>query len=130
MISKQLFEDILCKYPELIEPGLKLKGRGMEFYGYAVDILLEDKSRKKLAITVRMAPIKEEHVGDLVSYASTVLTGEDPAMTVMMVSDKVPPHLQKSLEHWGIAWKEINAFRIREHLNKAGDTKMMKAIGD
>jgi hypothetical protein len=129
MISKQLFEDILCKYPELIEPGLKCKARGMEFYGYTVDILLEDKSRRKLAITVRTAPIKEEHIGDLVSYKSTVLTGEDPAMRVMLVSDKIPPHLQKSLEHGDVAWKEITTFQIKEHLNKAGDAEMMEAIG-
>ncbi len=128
MIAKDLFEDILSKYPELIDPGLTFRSKGMELYGYMVDMLFMDRSGRKLVVTVRTAPIAEEHIGELISHKNAVLSGENPALNVMMVSDKIPSHLQKSLEHEGVSWKEITVARIREHLDKAGDTEMLKAI--
>jgi hypothetical protein len=128
MISKKIFEDILCKYPELIEPGYAVKGRNVDLYGQQVDILMEDKFKKRLIVQVRTTPIENTHVGEIISHQEEILSGEASDISVMLVADKVPGHLQTTLEHSGVAWKEVTTFHIKEHLNKAGDAEMLKLL--
>ena len=128
MISKNIFEDILCKYPELIEPDLVLKNRHVSLHGQEVDLLFEDKFRKKLAVIVKTYPIEVEHVGEILSYENIILLDEDPSVSILVVSDKMPSHLQKTLDHNGIAWKEITTFQIKEHLTSRNDTKMLESL--
>jgi hypothetical protein len=45
MLEKD-FEDIICKYPELIEDGLVLINRQVSLYGRRMDILFEDKFKR------------------------------------------------------------------------------------
>ncbi|RKY41556.1 MAG: hypothetical protein DRP85_05800 [Candidatus Makaraimicrobium thalassicum] len=125
MISKNNLEEILVKYPELIEPGLVSRGRHVDLYGQEVDILFEDKSGKRLAVQVLAAPIRGEHVGEMVSYQNAILTGEALDISVMLVADKVPPHLQTAFRHNGVTWKEIPGFKIKEHLDKRNDAGML-----
>ncbi len=125
MLSKKFLEDILCKYPELIDPGCTVRDRGVNLYGQEVDILLEDRAGKRTAVQVKASPIEKEHVGEIVSYQNAILAGEAPDVSVMMVSDKVPPHLQTAFEHNGVAWKEITRFQIKEHLSKRNDREML-----
>lgn len=129
MVTKSVFEDILCKYPELIEPGFSVKGRHVELYGQEVDILLVDKFKKRLAVQVRVSPIENEHLGTMVSNQEKILSGEAGDITVMMVSDKIPPRLQTTLEHNSVAWKEITVSQIKEHLTARNDTGMLRVLG-
>jgi RecB family endonuclease NucS len=125
VISKNDLENILCKYPELIDPELTLKGRNVNVLNQAVDILYEDKYDKKLAVQVRIAPIEKEHVGEIISHQEEIISGEVTDVSVMLVSDKVPEHLQTMLKHSGVAWKEINHFQIKEHLQKKNDAELL-----
>ncbi len=129
MISKNVLEDVLFKYPELIEPGLTPRARHLDLYGLEVDILFEDEFKKRVAVLVRTAPIEKEHTAEVASYRNTVLSSEAPDVSLMLVSDKVPPHLQRTIEHNGVAWKEITAFQIKEFLKKKNDTELLGAIG-
>ncbi|MFH1552912.1 MAG: hypothetical protein ABID83_04675 [Candidatus Omnitrophota bacterium] len=128
MISKKLFEDILYKYPELIDAGLVPRGRHVNLYDQMVDILFVDRFKKKLVVQVRTSPIEKEHIGEIVSYQKAVLSGEAPDVSFMLVADKVPPHLKTAFEHKGVAWKEITVFQIREHLTKRNDTEMLELL--
>jgi len=125
MLSKDNFMKILSKYPELVEPGLVLKGCQINLYGQEVDMLFEDQFKKRVVVQVKTSPIEEEHVGEMVSYQNVILSGEAPDISVMLVADKVPAHLQKTFEHNGITWKEISMFQIREHLISRNDGEML-----
>ena len=113
MISRKDYEDILCKYPELIEPGFNVRGRHVELYAQEVDILLEDQFNKRLIVQVRTSPIEKEHIGEVVSHQNEILSGEATDISVMLVADKIPPHLQTALEHSGVAWKEVTTSQIK-----------------
>jgi RecB family endonuclease NucS len=128
MISKSVLEDILCKYPELIEPGFKIKARHVEVYGQEVDILMVDEFNKRLAVQVRVTPIKNEHIGEIVAHQEEILSGEATDINVMVVADKIPSHLQKALEHSSVAWKEITLSQIKEHLTSRNDNQMLEAF--
>lgn len=120
MLEKD-FEDIICKYPELIEDGLKLIGRQLSLYGRRMDILFEDKFKRKLIIELKVGPIKDDHIGQILSYEGMLLSADDPAIRVMLVGNRVPPNIQKSLDHHGIAWKEIIISFLKEFLRNKGD---------
>jgi hypothetical protein len=128
MILEKVFEDIICKYPELIENGLILKGRQITLYGRRMDVLFEDKFKRKLIIELKAGPIKDEHMGQILSYEGMLLSADDPTIRVMLVGNRVPPNLQKSLDHHGIAWKEITISILKAHLQSKGDLVLLASI--
>lgn len=121
MVHEKDFEDIICKYPGLIEDGLRLIGRQLTVYGRRMDILFEDRFKRKLIIELKNGPIKDEHIGQLLSYEGMLLSAEDPTVRVMLVGTRVPPNIQKSLDHHGIAWKEITHSTLKEFLKEKED---------
>lgn len=121
MLAEKDFEDIICKYSDLIEAGLTLKGRQLTLYGRRIDILFEDKFKRKLIIELKVGPIKDEHIGQILSYEGMLLSSDDPSIRVMLVGNRVPPNIQKSLDHHGIAWKEISFSKLKEYLVEKND---------
>jgi len=126
MINEKDFEDIICKYPELIEDGLTCKGRQITLYGRRMDILFEDKFKRKLIIELKVGPIKDEHIGQILSYEGMLLSAENPTIRVMLVGNRVPPNIQRSLDHHGIAWKEITLSDIKVLLERKNDKEFFK----
>jgi hypothetical protein len=109
-------EDVLAEHPELIEEGLTLLGRQVAVAGRRMDLLFEDKNKRKLIVELKRGTIKDDHVGQVISYAGGLLTQEDPTARIMLVGTRVPPSFQKSLDHFGIAWKELSTEMIARYL--------------
>ncbi|MCX6668843.1 MAG: endonuclease NucS [Methanothrix sp.] len=128
MLTERDFEDILCKYPDLIEDGLALKGRQVGVYGRRMDLLFEDRSKRKLIVELKIGPIKDGHIGQIMSYEGTLLSAEDPTVRIMLIGNRVPPNIQRSLDHHGIAWKEITYSQLKEFLRKRGDEQFLKLL--
>jgi RecB family endonuclease NucS len=99
VFSEKQFEDLICQYPELIEEGLTLKGRQITLYGRRMDILFEDRLKRKLIVELKIGPIKDEHIGQILAYEGMLLSSEDPSVRVMLVGNRVPPNLRRSLDH-------------------------------
>lgn len=130
MISEKDFEDIICKYPDLIEEGLTFKGRQLTLYGRRMDILFEDKFKRKLIIELKVGPIKDEHIGQILSYEGMLLSVDDPTIRIMLISNRVPPNIRRSLDHHGIAWKEITVTKLKEFLNSKNDEQFQETFQD
>lgn len=126
MITEKEFEDILCKYPELIEPDLRLKDRQAHIYGRRMDIVFEDKFNRTLIIELKRGPIKDEHIGQILSYEGILLSSENPTIRVMLIGNRVPPNIRNSLDHHGIAWKEITISYLIEFLTAKNDLETLK----
>jgi DNA-directed RNA polymerase subunit F len=120
MLEKE-FEDIICKYPELIEEGLILTGRQLSLYGRRMDVLFEDKFKRKLIIELKAGPIKDDHIGQIMSYEGMLLSDDDPTIRVMLVGTRVPPNMKKSMDYHGIAWKEITFSFLKDFLKNKGE---------
>jgi hypothetical protein len=117
MITEKDFEDIICKYPDIIEEGLTFKARQLTLYGRRMNILFEDRFKRKLIIELKAGPIKDQHIDQILSYQSMLLSVDDPTLRVMLVGTRVPPNIKRSLDHYGIAWREISLTDIKEFLN-------------
>ena len=124
-MDERTFETVLAKYPELIEDGLELRGRQVTMYGRRIDLLFQDVFQRKLLVELKVGPIKDQHIGQIMSYEGMLLSADDPTIRVMLIGNRVPPNLRRSLDHHGIAWKDISVSSILEHLRKENDSAML-----
>jgi hypothetical protein len=124
-ILEKTFEDILCKYSELIEDGLIFKGRQIIKFGRRIDILFEDKFKRELLVELKSGPIKDEHIGQILSYEGMLLSADDPTIRIMLIGTRVPPNLQKSLDHHGIIWKEITYGKLESFIKTKNDENFL-----
>jgi hypothetical protein len=115
-------ENILAKYPDLIESGLRLVGRQVTVYGRRMDLLFEDVNKRKLIVELKSGPILDKHIGQIMAYEGGVLSDKDPDIRIMLIGTRVPPNLRKALDHHGFAWKEINFATLKSYLNEKSDT--------
>jgi predicted transport protein len=125
MLSEKQLEDIICKYPEILEQDLKLKGRQIHIYGKIMDILFEDKFGQKLIVELKKGPILRNHIGQIMEYEGSILTEADPTARVVLVGNRVPPNMAKALDHHGIEYKEISMQSLLEFLKSKNDTEYM-----
>lgn len=130
MIQEKDFEDILSRYPELIEEGLTLKGRQVPLYGRRMDLLFEDKFKRNLIVELKIGPIKDQHIGQVLSYEGMLLSSDDPTIRVMLIGNRVPPNVQKTLDHHGIAWREIPLSGLKEFLTSKNDDDFLGLLKD
>ena len=127
MLEKH-FEDVLCKYPALIEAELKFIGRQINVGGKFADLLFEDRFGQKLIIELKRGVIKREHIAQLFDYEGYFLSPDNPNVRVMLVGNRVPPNLRKSLDHHGFEWLEISEEVIRKHLQEVNDVDLLPTI--
>ena len=116
------FENILAKYPELVENGLRLVGRQVSVYGRRMDMLFEDINSRKLIVELKSGPILDKHIGQILAYEGGVLSDKATDVRIMLIGTRVPPNLRKALDHHGIAWKEINFAYLKSFLKDKNDT--------
>lgn len=109
-------EEIIATYPEIIEPQLNLIGRQVSVYGRRIDLLFRDAHERQLIIELKNGPIKDEHIGQILSYEGTLLSPDRPDIRVMLVGTRVPPNIRRALDHHGIAWKELSHESIEKFL--------------
>jgi len=121
MLSEKQFEDIICKYPELIEEGLVFKGRQIHVYRKIMDVLFEDKFGQKLIVELKVGPIDRKHIGQVMEYEGSVLSVEDPTARIMLVGNRVPPNLKKALDHHGIEHREMSLTTLIKFLESKKD---------
>ncbi|CAB5110363.1 hypothetical protein D3OALGA1CA_1988 [Olavius algarvensis associated proteobacterium Delta 3] len=122
MLLEKNFEDIICKYPELIENDLILKGRQVRVRGKIMDILFEDKFGQKLIVELKRGTIHRKHIGQVMEYEGSVLSVEDPTARIILIGNRVPPNFKTALDHHGIEWREFTEQELQEFLvNKKDD---------
>ncbi|MCX5808108.1 MAG: endonuclease NucS [Proteobacteria bacterium] len=124
------FESILAKYPDLVEDGLILVGQQVTVFGRRIDLLFEDKFKRKLIVELKAGPIKDEHIGQILSYEGMLLSADNQDIRVMLIGTRVPPNIQKSLDHHGIAWREIKAPYLKDSLADKGDDQFNHLFED
>lgn len=124
MLEKH-FENVLHRYPELIEEGLKFSGRQVCVGGKYVDLLFEDRFGQKLIIELKRGIIKREHIAQLLDYEGYFLTADNPNIRVMLIGNRVPPNLRVSLDHHGFEWKEIPVSELIKYLENIKDADLL-----
>lgn len=130
MISEKQFEDIICKYPDIIEDNLAFQGRQIHVHGKIMDILFKDKFGQNLIVELKIGPIDRKHIGQVMEYEGNVLSIEDPTARVMLIGNRVPPNLKRALDHHGVEYKEISISQLKDFLKSKHDKKLLNLFND
>jgi len=129
-MKESVFEDIIAKYPEVIEDALKLLGRQVNVEGKRIDLLLEDKHGQKLIIELKAGTIVRKDIAQIMDYEGYFVSRYDPTVRVMLVGYRVPRNLQRVFDHHGIEWKEIPPRRLESFLNEKGDKDLLRFVSE
>jgi len=116
MLTEKLFEDILVKYPDLIEQKLRFIDRQVTYFGKRIDILFEDRFKEKLIVELKINQLKRETLGQVMEYQGYVLSEKDPITRVMIIANRIPLSLQKAMDHHGIEYKELTLKSLLDFL--------------
>jgi Endonuclease NucS len=130
MITERNFEDVLVKYPELIEVGLRLIDRQSFIGKRRFDLLFKDHLGRRLLIELKWGPIIDKHIGQIMSYEGLLHSNDHPDLRVMLIGTRVPPNLQRALDHHGIAWKEITRPTILALIQEKQDIEFIDLFTD
>ncbi|EKD87962.1 MAG: hypothetical protein ACD_35C00118G0001 [uncultured bacterium] len=126
MLEKN-FENVLQRYPELIEEDLIFSGRQISISGKFVDLLYIDRFGQKLIIELKKGIIKREHIAQLMDYEGHFLTADNnPNIRVMLIGNRVPINLRNSLDHHGFEWKEIPVTELVAFLKNKNDAELLE----
>jgi hypothetical protein len=125
-VLEKNFENVLHRYPELIEEGLKFSGRQVSVGGKFVDLLFVDRFGQKLIIELKKGVIKREHIAQLLDYEGHFLTTENPNIRVMLIGNRVPMNLRNALDHHGFEWKEIPVSELISFLKNKNDAELLE----
>ncbi|MGD9579620.1 MAG: endonuclease NucS domain-containing protein [Syntrophorhabdus sp.] len=129
-MNEKDFEDIVSKYPEIIEEGLELEARQLTILGRRIDLLFRDTFGRKLLIELKVGPIKDEHVGQILAYEGLILSADYPTLRIMLIANRVPPNIRRSLDHHGIAWREVSLLQLRDFLSAREDQILLRTLED
>jgi len=121
MLQENDIENIISKYPELIEEGLNLIGRQKTLYGRIMNILFEDKFKRKLIIKIVLEQIADDYIEQILSYDGFLLSKEDSNLRFMLVGINLPPSFQKDLKFHEIDFFELSNSYIKAFLNDKND---------
>lgn len=127
MFSERLFEDILVKYPELIESKLNFLGRQVNYFGKRIDILFEDRFKEKLIVELKKDNLDRNALSQVMEYEGYILSEKDPSARVMLIANRIPLNLKKAMDHHGIEYKEITNRQLMEFLEKR-DQQLLNII--
>jgi|GEM_PF-1173996 len=129
-MNEKNFEDILCRYPELIEEGLNFYGRQVKVKDKYVDLIFIDRHGQKLITEIKFGTIVRHHIAQLLDYEGFFLSPDDPTVRVMMIGNRVPENLRRALDHHGFEWREITLSQLTVFLKKKNDTRYLEYVPD
>jgi Endonuclease NucS len=123
---EQDFENILARYPELIEVGLSLEGRQVSIKGKYIDLLFKDKRGGRLIVELKRGTVLRKDIGQLMDYEGELLFPDDPTVRVMLIGNRIPPSFGRSLDHHGLEWREFQISHLIEFLQQKNDKEFLQ----
>jgi len=129
-MNERDFEDIVCKYPDLIEDGLVFQGRQVVLRGKRADIVFSDKRGQNLIVELKKGIVLREHIAQLLDYEGYFLSKDDPTIRVMLIGNRVPENLKRSLDHHGLEWRELTNSFLVDFLKAKNDPLLQTVLSN
>ena len=109
-LNERHIEDVFEQFHEqLVEPGLRLLGRQQTLEGtrLKVDLLFEDRARRKVVIELKRDSVSREDVGQLLEYAGLISNSR-----VILAAPHIASAIKTAFEHYGIEYIEFSMTEI------------------
>jgi len=122
MLEKDI-ENLIAAHPDDIFPGegFRLIGQQVEASGRRLDILFEDKHRRRAIVEVKRGILSREASGQIAEYYG-LLKNDDPDgnYELILCANVIPKERRTFLETIGISCTEVGITQITELANKYG----------
>jgi hypothetical protein len=128
-MDENQFEDIIEKYPELIEEGLRFEGRQIylnENDRNYIDLLFKDRLGNHLIIELKVGSIKPEHIDQIRKYEEIYNSLHSKKTRIMLVGNKVNERMMRILERDKVEYKELKISEIKIYLKKRSDNIFLR----
>ena len=122
------FEDILAKYPELIEQGLTVQGRQVNVDRKFIDLLFKDKSARSLIVELKIGTARRRDIAQLLDYAGYKIKPDGPAVRIMLIANKVPENFKTSFDYFAFEYKEITPSKLINFLEAKNDSNLLSDV--
>jgi len=128
-MDENQFEDIIVKYPELIEEGLRFKIRQKYLNNIDrnyIDIIFKDRLGYHLIIELKIGPIKSEHIDQVKKYEEIYNSTHSQKTRIMLVGNKVSKSMIQRLDREKIEYKELKISGLKLYLEKKQDHTFLR----
>jgi hypothetical protein len=128
-MDENQFEDIIVKYPEMIEDGLKLMGRQIFLYDTGrnyIDILFKDQSGYHLIIELKIGPIIMSHIDQIKKYEKIYQSLRLVRPRIMLAGNMITQTMIQRLKREHVGYKVIKVSEIKVFLKKRGDFAFLR----
>ncbi len=129
-MKEKEFENVLARYPELIEAGLTLEARQVAVKGKFIDLLFRDHHKERLIVELKRGTVLRKDIGQLMDYEGDLLFPDDPTVRVMLIGNRVPPSFRRSLDHHGLEWREFSIAHLMDFLRGKNDNEFLDYFAD
>lgn len=125
-MKEKEFENILERYPDLIEEALSIQGRQVAIGRLRVDLLYKDRFGQTLIVELKRGPILRQHIAQIFDYEGHFLSPSNSNIRIMLIGSRVPPNMRRSLEHHGFEWKELTEPLLFRYLSDKNDSEFLQ----
>jgi len=120
MLEKDI-ENLIANYPDDIFPseGFKLISQQYNIEGKRIDILFEDRVKRKVIIEVKRGILNREATGQIAEYYGLLKSkNQDEYYELILCANVIPKERRLFLENIGIDCKELGISYISEIAKK------------
>lgn len=120
-MTERDFEEIICRYPCLIEDGAVFENRQVTVKTKRLDVLLRDKDGKRMLLELKAGAVTRADMAQLFEYEGFFIEQGENDVRVFLVGTSVPLSVQKACEKHGVEWRELVHLNLLSFLQAKGD---------
>lgn len=120
-MTERDLEEIICRYPEMIEDGAVYENRQVTVMKKRLDILLRDKSGRRMLIELKVGEIQRSDMAQLLDYEGHFMERGEKDIRVFLVGTSIPGPVRHACEKHGVEWRELSRQNLLGFLHKKKD---------
>jgi hypothetical protein len=121
-------ENMLARYPELIEPGLTLLNRQCSIKHKRIDLMFRDQAGNKLVVEVKVGVLCRADIGQLSEYCHYVFEMDGLRPRGMLVGTRVPDEIRGAAGFNGFECKCLTLNYLEQVMSDLGDQEIVESL--
>lgn len=121
-------ENMLARYPELIEPRLTLIDRQHCINRKRVDLLYSDSTGRTLVVEVKVGALCRTDIGQLSEYCHYFFQRDGTRPRGMLVGTRVPDEIRGAAGFNGFECISLSLGTLEKHMRERNDQEMLSAV--
>ena len=121
-------ENVLARYPEIIEPGLIVLNRQLSVRSKRIDLLFIDETGRKLIVEVKIGTLCPTDIGQLSEYCHYVFEKDGVRPRGMLVGAHVPDEIRGAAGFNGFECKCLTLGHLEQLMWERGDREMLDPL--